>query len=89
MSLENAHREASRLFRSRRLASGASVRFTALHLHREGLPSLFGFKDVVMTAADYLPLRHSLASLRKAAKECEGCDLCHRGTQTVFGEGPS
>lgn len=42
-----------------------------------------------MTAADYLPSRHSITALRKAARECQGCDLCYRGTQTVFGEGPA
>ena len=42
-----------------------------------------------MTAADYLPSRHSITALRKAARECQGCELCYRGTQTVFGEGPA
>lgn len=42
-----------------------------------------------MTAADFLPSRRSIAALRRAAEHCEGCDLCHRGTQTVFGEGPA
>jgi DNA polymerase len=30
-----------------------------------------------------------LASLRRAASECRGCDLWTRSTQTVFGEGPA
>jgi uracil-DNA glycosylase family protein len=42
-----------------------------------------------MTAADYLPARATISSLRRASKTCEGCDLCYRGTQTVFGEGPA
>ena len=36
---------------------------------------------------DYLPARVSLASLRKAAADCHGCDLYRHATQTVFGEG--
>lgn len=36
---------------------------------------------------DYLPARLSLASLRKAAEHCHGCDLYRSATQTVFGEG--
>jgi uracil-DNA glycosylase len=30
----------------------------------------------------------SLASLRRAARECQACDLWKNATQTVFGEGP-
>jgi DNA polymerase len=37
---------------------------------------------------DLLPDRPTLASVRQAAKGCKACDLCMRGTQTVFGEGP-
>lgn len=40
-------------------------------------------------AAEYLPRQRSLASLRKAAAKCKGCDLYKAATQTVFGEGPS
>lgn len=40
------------------------------------------------SAADYLPARLSLKSLRNAAAECQGCDLYKFATQTVFGEGP-
>jgi uracil-DNA glycosylase family protein len=36
---------------------------------------------------EYLPPRLSLASLRKAAARCRGCDLYRYATQTVFGEG--
>jgi DNA polymerase len=48
----------------------------------------------VRSAADYLPddARQGrtvpLAQLREAATACRGCDLCHRATHTVFGEGP-
>jgi uracil-DNA glycosylase family protein len=40
-----------------------------------------------MSAADFLPDRPSLASLRRAAAGCRGCDLYEDATQTVFGEG--
>jgi DNA polymerase len=40
------------------------------------------------SAADYLPDRLSLGSLREAAAGCRGCDLWVNATQTVFGEGP-
>ncbi len=39
------------------------------------------------SAADFLPARRTLASLRKAAAGCRGCDLYEDATQTVFGEG--
>lgn len=39
------------------------------------------------TAADYLPERKTLESLKKASKTCRGCDLYKDATQTVFGEG--
>jgi uracil-DNA glycosylase family protein len=39
------------------------------------------------TAAEYLPSRLTLESLRKAAAGCRGCPLWQTGTQTVFGEG--
>jgi len=39
------------------------------------------------SAADFLPERRTLASLRKAAQGCRGCDLYKDATQTVFGEG--
>ncbi len=41
------------------------------------------------SAADFLPLRPTLSTLRTAAEHCRGCDLFMLGTQTVFGEGPS
>jgi len=39
------------------------------------------------SAAELIPDRPSLASVRDAAKACQACDLWTRGTQTVFGEG--
>ena len=39
------------------------------------------------TAADYLPARKFLSSLRRAAENCEECELYKRATQSVFGEG--
>jgi uracil-DNA glycosylase len=40
------------------------------------------------SAADYLPQRLTLTTLRVAAEHCKGCELYKRATQTVFGEGP-
>jgi uracil-DNA glycosylase len=39
------------------------------------------------SAADFIPARRTLASLRDAARGCRGCRLWMVGTQTVFGEG--
>ncbi len=39
------------------------------------------------SAADLIPDRPTLASVRDAARDCRACDLWARGTQTVFGEG--
>jgi DNA polymerase len=41
-----------------------------------------------MSAADFLPPKHDLKSLRAAAAHCEGCPLYQDATQTVFGRGP-
>jgi uracil-DNA glycosylase family protein len=41
------------------------------------------------TADPFLPDTRDLEALRRAARECRGCDLWERGTQTVFGEGPA
>src|SRR5207247_3684484 len=41
------------------------------------------------TAADFIPPRPSLRTLREAARLCRGCKLWTVGTQTVFGEGPA
>src|SRR5487761_1290058 len=39
------------------------------------------------SALPFLPNSRSLSTLRKAARDCEGCPLFQRATQTVFGEG--
>jgi DNA polymerase len=39
------------------------------------------------SAADFLPPERTPAALRTAARDCRGCELWKRGTQTVFGEG--
>jgi uracil-DNA glycosylase len=39
------------------------------------------------TAADFLPERLNLSSLRAAAEHCRGCELYKHATQTVFGQG--
>jgi len=39
------------------------------------------------SALEYLPQRHDLPSLKKAAAHCHGCDLYQRAAQVVFGEG--
>jgi uracil-DNA glycosylase len=41
------------------------------------------------SAADRIPARPSLRTVRAAARDCRACDLWKLGTQTVFGEGPS
>ncbi|HLX64367.1 MAG TPA: UdgX family uracil-DNA binding protein [Planctomycetota bacterium] len=41
-----------------------------------------------LTAAPFVPQTRSLAQLREAAKNCEGCELFRHATQTVIGEGP-
>lgn len=40
------------------------------------------------SAADFLPTRLSLRTLKRAAAKCRGCELYRHATQTVFGEGP-
>jgi len=39
------------------------------------------------SAADFIPPKPTLPTLRQAAESCTGCDLYQRATQTVFGEG--
>ena len=39
------------------------------------------------SAAELIPPRATLGSLRAAAADCKACDLWKLGTQTVFGEG--
>jgi DNA polymerase len=38
-----------------------------------------------MTAADYLPERRTMPSLREAVQGCRGCSLYANATQAVFG----
>lgn len=38
-------------------------------------------------AAELIPPRPTLRSVRKAAEDCHACELWEKGTQTVFGEG--
>jgi uracil-DNA glycosylase family protein len=40
------------------------------------------------SAAEFVPQGADLAALRRAAAQCQGCDLYRNATQTVFGEGP-
>ncbi len=42
---------------------------------------------VLSTAATLIPEKLSLPKLQAAARNCRGCDLWERATQTVFGEG--
>jgi uracil-DNA glycosylase len=46
-------------------------------------------RKLTRSAADFLPPRLNLTSLRVASKVCKGCDLYKHGMQTVFGEGPA
>ncbi|RRS01817.1 UdgX family uracil-DNA binding protein [Glycomyces terrestris] len=40
-------------------------------------------------AEHWVPEGAGIAELRRAARDCEGCDLYQDATQTVFGEGPA
>jgi uracil-DNA glycosylase len=42
-----------------------------------------------VSAADFLPPKRDLKSLRAAAADCRGCPLFQNATQTVFGLGPA
>ena len=42
---------------------------------------------IEVDASEFLPSRHDLSSLRRAAERCRGCPLWSDATQTVFGEG--
>ena len=44
-------------------------------------------KKPTRDAADLIPDRPTLPTVRDAAKDCQACDLYLGGTQTVFGEG--
>lgn len=45
-------------------------------------------RDGSASAAEFLPADADLAGLRRAARDCRGCDLYQDATQTVFGAGP-
>src|SRR5919201_3002496 len=40
------------------------------------------------SAAEFLPDKPTLNTLREASRNCTGCDIYKDATQTVFGEGP-
>src|SRR5712691_4767272 len=44
-------------------------------------------KRPTRTAAELIPDRPTLKTVRAASRDCRACDLWHLGTQTVFGEG--
>ena len=46
-------------------------------------------KDNFPTALPFLPSKLNIRNLQAAARQCKGCDLWERATQTVFGEGAS
>ena len=46
-------------------------------------------KDSTGSAADFLPRRPTLRTMRLAAQGCRGCELYKCGTRAVFGEGPA
>ena len=45
--------------------------------------------DEGQPVSDLVPARPTVGKVRAAAADCKACDLYKRGTQTVFGEGPS
>src|SRR5215210_5500541 len=51
------------------------------------MPTRTRAAETTGSAADFLPTRRTLPSLRSASKGCRGCHLWKVGTQTVFGEG--
>lgn len=52
------------------------------------LPPKPATKRSANSAAEFLPPRLDLDSLREAITRCRGCDLYRNATQPVFGEGP-
>jgi uracil-DNA glycosylase len=40
-------------------------------------------------ASEFLPPRRTIPALRRASRDCRGCDLWRDATQTVFGAGPA
>lgn len=62
-------------------ASPAAVRSLQVSI---GMPKL----PPEQTAAPFVPRTTSLEKVRSASRDCRGCELYKRGTQTVFGAGP-
>jgi uracil-DNA glycosylase len=61
-----------------------------VHLYHEKCIELrMAVKASNPTASPFLPQRHDLASLKRAAMDCRGCDLFRKAMQTVFGKGPA
>lgn len=44
-------------------------------------------KNEAGSAAAFIPPKPTLGTVREASRDCRGCDLWKRATQTVFGEG--
>jgi len=47
-----------------------------------------GMREAFRGAAEWVPQRPTLPSLRAAVQSCHGCDLYRYATQAVLGEGP-
>ena len=47
------------------------------------------FMTAILTAEPFVPSGSSLPELAAAARECQGCELFEKATQTVFGAGPA
>ena len=56
---------------------------SSLWQHHKGMAKRKPFESAELL----IPARSTLPALRKAAKNCQACDLWKRGTQTVFGAG--
>jgi len=53
----------------------------------DGYDAAMSARSTGISAAQFLPHRITLSSLREAAATCRGCPLYRRATQTVFGAG--
>jgi uracil-DNA glycosylase len=56
-------------------------------LFAEGRGLVVARERATGSAADFLPAKLDLETLREASAGCRGCDLWQLGTRTVFGEG--
>jgi uracil-DNA glycosylase len=73
---------------SANLEGGTSFAFHIARV-KEYVASAPGFVMRTKTsAAQYLPERISLSSMREAVDHCRGCELYKDATQAVFGKGP-